>query len=320
VPIGVAIVYATRDVAWRFARIALYFAGACAFALALQIGQIYLPARIAALSDALWNGVGTALGLALARAVLPWLPRAAAHDDGYTALALLVIACWLGWRLWPFAPAFSLINVYHALKPSIFWRALNAWSVASMAVSLLLIASVVEGLRRPLRWLLGAACASLAVRLFLQGQAITASVWLGTLLGIAAGLVVLLTGIARARPWVMLIAMAWYSAESLRPFVFNAGRTAMQWVPFAALLRGSMDTNLASLAGAAFLSGALMLTGTRFHDAPGRWCVLLAAWLFLLEWAQQWAFTRTSDVTIVLLPLAWWCAIRLACGEAKAGA
>lgn len=310
VPIGVAIVYATAHSAGVWWRRALYVLAAVLFALVLQIAQIYLPARSAALSDAVWNSVGAVLGIALGQAVLSRLPRWSLHGDRHTALVLLVIACWLGWLLWPFEPAFGVPQVYRTIKPLLRLDALNVGSVASMAVSLVLIAAVVDGLRDAWRWLLGAAALGLAVRFVLAGQAISTSVLLGTLIGLAAGLTAQRAGFRRAAPWVIVLAMIWYSVESLRPFVFRAQPASFSSVPFAAMLHGAMDINLASLCGVAFLSGALMLIGARLTPVPGRWALLLGAWLLLLELIQRWIPTRTSDLTAALLPFAWWLVLR----------
>lgn len=310
VPIGVATVYATAHASGQWWRRALYVCGVAGFALLLQIAQIYLPARNAALSDALWNSVGALLGIAVGQAVLSRLPRWSLQGDHYSALVLLVIACWLGWRLWPFEPAFGVPQVYRTIKPLLRLQALNVWSVASMAVSLILIAALVDGLRHAWRWLLGAAALGLAVRFVLSGQAISTSILLGTLIGLAVGLIVQRVGLQRAAPWVIALAMIWYSAESLRPFMFWPRPASMSWVPFAAMLRGAMDINLAAFCGVAFLSGALMLVGTRLTSVPGRWAVLLAAWLLLLELIQRWIPTRTSDLTVALIPFAWWLALR----------
>lgn len=320
VPLGVAIVYATLEGSEIYWRRAIYALGALAFALLLQIAQIYVPARTAALSDVLWNGVGTLIGIGFGQFVLSRLPRWSMHGDRHTHLALLVVVFWLGWRLWPFEAAFGIPQVYRVLRALIMPGTLNLWSVASMAVSLLLIASMVHGLRAPQRWLIGAAALGLLARFLLAGQAISVSVLAGTLIGLAAGLAVLRAGIARAGPLVMLVAVIWYSAESLRPFAFSAHRTPISVMPFEALLRGAMDINLAALCGVAFLTGALMLTGTRLHNTPGRWSLLLSAWILLLELVQQWLPTRTSDITIALLPFGWWLALRPSCTAAKAGA
>lgn len=325
VPIGVALVYATASGGYVLLRRTLYVIATAGFALLLQIAQIFVPARTAALSDVLWNCVGVLLGMLLAQFVLSRLPRWSLQGDRQTHVVLLVIACWLGWRLWPFEPALSIPQVYRTLKPLLLLQPLNAWSAAGAAVSLLLIATMVDGLRHPRRWLLGVAAVGLAVRFVLAGQAISTSVFAGTLIGVLAGLHAQRMGIVRSAPWVMAIAALWYSAESLRPFMFSAQQAPINWVPFAATLRGAMDINLAAISGVAFLSGALMLIGTRWRGTAGRWCVLLAAWILLLELAQQWIPTRTSDATVALLPFGWWLVLkssdtRPACGAPQPGA
>ncbi len=98
----------------------------------------------------------------------------------------------------------------------------------------------------------------------------------------------------------------------MRPFEFSDQMGAMHWIPFAALLQGAMDINLASLCGAAFVTGALTLVGVRLGFAPGAWCAVLTIWVVMLEIMQLWIPTRSADITIGLLPLGWWRAVRFA--------
>jgi VanZ family protein len=305
-PLGVAIVFVVNGAAAKIKRYAAYFAGAIAFALLLQIAQIFVPARTAALSDVLWNGVGALLGIAIGITVQTLLRHGTAHGDRYAGVALLIIAFWFGWRLWPFEPLISELQIRHALQPLLVPSAFNTWSFASMAASMMLLAGVVPSLRRPHLWLIGVAALTLMARLFLARQTISTGVLGGAAAGVLLGLGVLQVGVVRGGRLAVVMAMAWYTAESLRPFEFSTQRATMDWLPFTALLRGAMDINLAALCGVAFLSGALMLIGARLHFVPGRWGLALCAWLMLLEFVQLWIPTRTCDFTIALLPLAWW--------------
>lgn len=310
VPMGVAIVVAAgarRNArTWRVVWIVL----ALLLALLLQVVQVFVPSRSAALADVLWNGVGTAIGLVAGKAAHAVLQRWTVGSDRMAGLSALVLAFWLGWRLWPFVPTIDWQHFKDALKPLLLHPQFSAWSFVSMAVSVMLLSALVVSLRFPRSVLIGVTAFALAARPFLVGQTLSVSVLAGSLVGLALGLSVLRVGMVRAGPAMIFLAMLWFSADALRPFEFADVPGKMHWIPFAAMLDGSMDNNLAALCGAAFLTGVLTLIGARLRLAAGGWCIAMTMWLVLLEVIQLWIPTRTSDLTIALFPAGWWLALR----------
>ncbi|MFN0305706.1 MAG: VanZ family protein [Burkholderiales bacterium] len=310
VPMGIAMVAAMGPARISGPRLACYIVYAVLFALALQVLQIYFPPRSAALSDVIWNATGTAIGVALGYFFRTHLARWSVGGDRLVHLTILGIALWVGWRLWPFVPTINWQNMKDAIKPLVQWPPLNVWSFAAAASSLALLAGVMPAFRHPQTILVAIALGSLCVRPFLVGQVLTIGLVAGTLLGTLVGLAVLRVGIMRAGPTLIAVIILWSSLDAMRPFEFSALMGAMHWLPFAAMLQGAMDINLASLCGAAFVTGALTIVGARLGFARGAWCAVLTIWVVTLEIMQLWIPTRSADITIGLLPIGWWWAVR----------
>ena len=315
VPLGVAIVVAIigrpHAGAWRLVWIAL----SLVLALALQVAQVFVPSRAAALADVLWNGVGLAIGLLVGNAARALLQRRGVGGDRLAIASMLALAFWAGWRLWPFVPTIDFQHFKDSLKPLLLHPAFNLWSFASMAVSVAMLAALVSSLRQPRIFLVLIALAAVAVRPFLVQQAVTVSVVTGTAVGLALGLAALRMGMQRALPLLILLAIVWFTADSLRPFEFSAEPGPLNWLPFAAMLAGSMDNNLAALCGLAFVTGTLAIMGRRMHMRSGGWMIAVVAWLVLLEIAQMWLPARTADLTVALFPVGWWLVVRAPAGQ-----
>ena len=310
VPMGVAIVVATdgrpNAGTWR----AVWIVPSLALALLLQIAQVFVPSRSAAMADVLWNGVGLAIGLVVGKAARALMQRLAIGGDRLAAMSVLALAFWGGWRLWPFVPTIDFQHFKDSLKPLLLQPEFNAWSFASMAVSVALLSALMVSLRYPKTILVGVTAASIAARPFLVGQTVSVSVVAGAVVGLGLGLGALRMGMQRALPLLILLAMLWFTADSLRPFEFSDAPGSMNWAPFASMLDGSMDNNLAALCGVAFITGVLAIMGRRMHMSGSGWTIVLALWLALLEIAQAWLPGRTSDATVAMFPFAWWLALR----------
>ncbi len=310
VPLGAAIVVAIvgrpHAAAWRL----VWIVSSLVLALLLQVAQVFVPSRAAALADVLWNGVGLAIGLLVGNAAHALLQRLAVGGDRLAVASMLALAFWGGWRLWPFVPTIDFQHFKDSLKPLLLHPSFNGWSFASMAVSVAMLAALVASLRHPRTFLVLIATAAVAARPFLVQQTITVSVVAGTIVGLALGLAALRTGMQRALPLLILLAIVWFTADSLRPFAFVAEPGELNWLPFAAMLDGSMDNNLAALCGLAFVTGTLAIMGRRMHMRSGGWMIAVVAWLVLLEIGQMWLPARTADLTVALFPVGWWLVVR----------
>ena len=93
----------------------LMFIGSVGFAFALQVLQIYVPERDAALSDVLWNTVGQALGVVLALGLRLPLRAAATRVGAAQRSPLALVALWLALEWFPFVPTIDWQHVKDAL-------------------------------------------------------------------------------------------------------------------------------------------------------------------------------------------------------------
>jgi hypothetical protein len=110
--------------------------------------------------------------------------------------------------------------------------------------------------------------------------------------------------------WGMLILtlfgamVAAYTLRSLVPMELRPVPAPFRWIPFQALLEGSMEANVRSLASLTFAFGAMVWLVERAGGRVVGTAVTLAIWVGLIEVAQRWIVGRTPDITPSLLLIA----------------
>ncbi len=283
----------------------LMLAGSIGFAFALQVLQIYVPERDAALSDVLWNAVGQVLGVLLALGLRAPL-RAAAMQVGQTQRApLALIALWLALEWFPFVPTIDWQNVKDALKPLLRDPQWNTHSALDVALGLLVVAHFLRPWRR--RGLILALLAVFAAigKLFIADQTIS----LPHAAGLVAGLLLawLPWGRAPQRAGVLVfgVALLWFTADELRPFELADQASTFHWIPFTALLEGSLSANVVAMGHAMFWLGAAMVLAAELGARLGMVAVGLGLWVLLLEALQTLLPDRQADLTVALFPWFW---------------
>lgn len=306
VPIGMAI-HASAPARWRAARpMALALAIAAGFALALQIGQIWVPSRSAALSDVVWNTVGCLLGVVASPVLVRLWQRAGVRGLGGRAMPLVLVGLWLLAELAPLVPALNWQGIKDALRPLRNPDAFS-WSLAlASAARTLALGTAIGALRNgrgasPL--LLAAVAATAIAKPFVVGQALTAEDLAGYGAGFALWLVV-----AHRRADTVAIAAATllfvtYSLDELRPFTLAPRTNPINWIPFSAVLGTMSAANLAAIFRSLFTFSALLWLVCRDGGMHKTTAAVIAAWVALLEIAQQWIDGRSADMTEPVLAL-----------------
>jgi VanZ family protein len=297
---------------WRAsvaARIAVVLVVGIAFAFVLQVAQIYVPRRDAALSDVVWNTAGLLLGLVLA-APLMRLPAARLHAHALR-LPLTFIVLWLLLQWWPIVPRLDWQHIKDAFKPLLLYPRWRPTTAIDAALSLALVALLLRPLRRRGAVLLALPLVAGAGTLALEHQYLNLSRTVGWLCGAILGWQAWRLPRAATAVLGASTALLWFTFDELRPFQLGESLGVFHWMPFAALLQGSLSANTLALTWQLFWLGVVIVL---LHDigAPAiGLAVALMVWALLLECVQTLLPERTADITPALLPWVWCMALPL---------
>jgi hypothetical protein len=93
----------------------------------------------------------------------------------------------------------------------------------------------------------------------------------------------------------------------LAPFDFGVTRQVFHWLPFEALLGGTMLGNAQVLARDAWLWGAALCFAWRGGESLPAWTLACAAAAAAVEGVQCWMPSRAADITppLIVLGLGW---------------
>ena len=280
---------------------------AVAFAFAVQVLQIWFPPREPSLSDVLWNGVGSLVGMVVAALALARFGGSQLRlGDGGPVAAFLLLG-WVLTQLFPFLPSLDWQMVKDKLKPLLVDTPWSGTAMLFTMARVLAAGCLLHALSRSA----GAATVRLALLLvlLLVGKLLVVgqSLGLATLLGFAAGWIAwcLLSRWAEQQLGLLTFAflLVAFTLASLLPFELRDTASAFHWLPFDALLHGSMVVNSWALVESMFVYCTLLwLVAQDGGRVPGT-AVVLAAWVAGIEAAQVWIDGRTGDITAPLLVL-----------------
>ncbi len=295
-PFGWAVARALRPDMPLATRIATVLALSLALALPLQMAQIYLPSRTAALGDVSLNLVGAAFGVAMAGIAHGRLER---RIEPLLSLPGLFLVLWLAWELIPFVPSLDWQGAKEAMKPLLQGRFDLGDALFHLAGALLAgeaIAALAPPRTAPL-WFAGALGGVGVAKLIVVMQAVDLSVVAGFSLAYVTW-----WSLRRRSPnirnaVVVGLLVAAYGVAALSPFSVADAPNTIRWLPFSALLEGSMLANAKGLAASVLVfAGIVGIARQNGGNAVG--ATLGVAFLALLTEAVQILIAgRTPDVT-----------------------
>lgn len=280
-------------------------AAALVFAWLLQVLQIYAPPRDPALADVVWNGAGLLLGVVLAALLRAPIAGLASQTTTEQRPALALVALWLALEWFPFVPTIDWQHVKDALKPLLLQPSWRLASAADATLGVLVLALLLRPWRQRAA-LLGALVALAALgKLFVVGQALSASHAAGFALGLIGAPLAWRLASRRADGLGVLAILAWYTVDALRPFALAEVSGRLHWIPFTALLEGSLTANVVAFGRAMFWLGAVLALGIAIGARVGGLAVALSVWALLLEVLQTQLPGRIADATVALIPWLW---------------
>jgi len=279
--------------------------GSVVLALVLQLAQLWLPDRIAALNDVFWNGAGAAIGAFAARWAVRQ-PAAGSALRGLDPAPVVLLLLWVAAEALPLVPGLGWQEFKDSIKPLL--RA-PRWDLGWFLVELSMALAALELLRalRSGRSML-AEIGVLGGVLVLQVVVVTRALELTTVSAFVLAWMLwwpLSRQSERRRRGLLIGALlAAFTLEAVLPLRPAAALDSFHWLPFASLLSGSL---LAGAINGARLLFTFAVTLWLLRRAGGRLLpatIALALWVFLLELAQVLLEGHTADITPVLLVLA----------------
>ena len=310
VPVGVFGWAVLRPSRWPpLPRAALVLGAGVALAFALQVAQIFVPARDAAWSDVVWNTLGMLVGLLLATPLsrLP-IGRLQARC---LRLPLTFVVLWLLLQWWPFVPQLDWQHIKDALKPLLLDPQWRTSSAAEAALGLGLVGLMLQPWRQRARWLVAVALAAVIGTLAIEERVLTLSRCVGWICGLLLAWRLWRLPIRVSAALGASAALLWFTVDELRPFQFGESLAKFHWLPFVALLEGSLSANTLALTWQLFWLGVVVVLLHGIGARPNAVALGLGLWALLLELLQMLLPGRTPEITPALLPWLWCLALPL---------
>jgi VanZ family protein len=274
---------------------------------AMELTQYYVEGRVSAANDVYANLIGATLGAIvanLAGANFLWLSF---HEVAGNRIPSLLLALWLGYRLYPYVPVIDLHKYWEAVKPVVLHPRPTGYDLFRYTAIWLSIASLIEalgGIRRG-RLLFPLFIATVLVgKVTIVGKTLSAAEIAGA--GIALVVWLLLAVSVSARTRITLIAVLFSAqiiAERLAPFEFTTYGRAFGWIPFRSFLYGPLELNLVSFLEKAFLYGAMIWLLDKSGLRLGTSIILVAVVLFATSLAETHLPGRSAEITDALMAL-----------------
>ncbi len=301
-PLGISAYLAMGLRAPRALRIMAPLALAVALSSGIEMLQLFDDSRQCSLSDVLSNTAGAAAGVA-AGALYSRKLRQLIEAEGPASLlrpsgAVLLLACWLGYQVFPLFPAWGRTNLFRRIA------ALESASILSPVATLvvfaewLAVACLLESiLKRKVNLLLAVLLLVVPGRLILAGRTLGWPDVAGAVAAYAVWIWAPRTVVRRAAPVVVTGALL---LGELSPFHFGAAQ-GFNWVPFRGLFHSAWQDGFVILFRKSFWYGSVLWlwrgAGVRLWVAT----VIAAAALVGLERVQIRLPGRTPEVTDAVL-------------------
>jgi VanZ family protein len=276
----------------------------------IEMAQVFETRRVASLSDVLFNGLG-----ALGGGLLALTLRSARHGfrrhafAGVLAepIAAALLLLWLGYRLAPFALAFTPAEWAAAVAPLVTGPWFLPAATLEYAVLWLVVGRVLATLvpDRPLPSTLGLSMLALSAALVLvAGKTLQPAEVIA--MPLALGLswpLSRLPGRVSALLLAGLLAVL-VTIEGLAPFDFRVDPAAFGLVPFRDALTRYRATNLLDMFEKCFLYGSLVWLLVRAGNRALLATLLAGSLVLGIELLQAWLPGKPADITDPLLVLA----------------
>lgn len=276
-------------------------------AVLLQIAQFWAGGRTPQIQDVIWNGLGLAMGIAVA--LLPSVRdrMSGARPSRWVSPSGLLVGLWMFALALPLVPSIDFASFKESLKPLLLRPQFSGVDAFAVFGSWVAVGCLLDELVKPPRQLASLAlliAVSFALKILMVRSAITVSDAVGSVAALFAVLAMLRMGSPRMRylsvAAILLLAILWAGLSPLMPRTSPAG---FQWVPFSGALVGDLLTNVRATAEKLFLYGAAVWLLMRGSWSLRKSAVVVAAVTLVVECAQMFLISGVPESTDPLLVL-----------------
>jgi VanZ family protein len=290
-----------------FLALALAIVIGALLSISMELTQYYVEGRVTAASDVYANVIGTTLGAVIGSITSANFRWPLLREISSNRVPSMLLALWLGYRLFPYVPTTDLHKYWVALKPVLVHPSLTGYDLFRYAATWLTLSPLIEAIagRKRVWFLFPVFIGSMLIaKVVIVDRALSAAEVVGAGLAIAAWLTLAVGVGARLRiTFIALLLSASVIAERLAPFEFAPHAREFAWVPFRSFIYGSLEVGIMSFFEKTFLYGSLIWllgeTGLRL----GTSAMLVATMLFATSWAETYLPNRSAEITDALMAL-----------------
>ena len=289
----------------RIARFMLVVLAGSALSVSMELTQFYEFDRFSALADVYADTAGVLLGAATSVFLFRKRPWAQIGRVERRPFVILLLSCWLGYRLFPYAPTIDLHKYWTSVKPLIFSPSLPPLDLYRHTVIWLVAALLLEALLGVVRSRMALPLLFISVllaRVLIVDAVLSPAEVLGGVIAVPVWNAVL----SRMRIGALLVAISFVGVvviQALEPFQFSSAARPFGWIPFFGFLQGSVEVNIRSFLEKAFTYGALIWLMTRAGCKLMVAAVLGGALVLGLHLSQIFLPGRSAEITDVIMLL-----------------
>jgi VanZ family protein len=304
-PLGFIAARSFRDGTAAWQRLVLVTILGATLSFAMEYTQYFDQGRDSTLLDVYTNTTGTILGaigglIFGTRFTWPVLSDLAAERE-----ASMLLAAWLGYRLFPYVPAIDLHKYWDAMKPVVLHPSLTPYDLFRQTTIWLTIFLLIEAIfrhRRPLLFILLFAAGVLFAKMLIIGAVLSLAEVTGAALAVALWLILGANDTLR-RITITLLFLGLVTAQRLEPFAFGPAG-GFTWIPFYSFMQGSIDVDVQSFFEKFFLYGSLIWLLVRLRFTLSLATLVVALLLFATSGVEIYLPGRSAEITDGVMALA----------------
>jgi len=269
----------------------------------MEVLQFYVPGRDQAISDICSNTAGSFVGavtgtVLFGRSHLDILQPIRKHPS-----TVLLLGCWLAYRLYPYVPDIDLHKYWHAVRPLLVSPALPPLDLARHTVIWLILSVLVTELFDT-AWRHFAfpvfVVLVLGARIAIHDAILSPAEVAGAAIAVLCNFGRLQRRLIQIRV-IFGLAVIFVVLEALEPYRFVLPPRPFHWVPFQGFLHGSLAVNAQVFLEKSFLYGNLVWLATR-AGWPWRFAVpACGALISALRLIQVYIPGRSAEISDVVI-------------------